>query len=372
MIWSTAAQEIEARAKNNPRRLTDPVDEGTIEYILDDLSKNRYGQQRRKRSDVRIVSMPPEPKRREGPPMVFGYGRVSTQNQYEKDNSVPAQQMRIEHYYHMVLKETGAIWGGFREDGQGISARKSTFAARPGGAKVLSELHAGDHLVVDKVDRLFRNIRDFCDMTEWFERHEVNLHILNLGGVSFNANTPMGKMMLSMLAVFAEMESRVTGERTKEAIGVKKKNGTYKRPPIACRRVKYGSDLFRYEWDLEQRKYLATIVDLRDNFYYTYHEIAHEMAERRKTMTPAEKSHPLIKAYKKMDAQVAHYHEMYTYGKALEVLGINDPLKVPSKAVMEEVTRRARHEMKDFWGEERKRRLMGRRSMRAPLPSRSR
>jgi DNA invertase Pin-like site-specific DNA recombinase len=371
MIWSEAAKEIERRAAEGDGKLTEEVDERSLEYILSDIRKNRYGQRRAKRTDRREVVMPINLRRRNGPPMVFGYGRVSTQGQYEKDNSVPAQQMRIEHYYNMVLKETGADWGGFRDDGQGISARKSTFAARPGGAKLLAELCAGDHLIVDKVDRLFRNIRDFVDMTEWFDRHEINLHILNLGGMSFNATSPMGKMMLSMLAVFAEMESRVTGDRTKEAIGVKKKNGTYKVPPIACKRVRYGTK-YRYEWDLEQRKYLAAIVELRDNHYFTYKEIALELAERRKSMTKEELSHPLIKVYKDMDTQVAHLHEMYTYGKAFEVLGINDPLKVPSKAVMEEVARRARHEMKDFWGEERKRLKMGRKSLRDPLPSRAR
>lgn len=363
MIWS----EAEARTEES----TPAVDKSTVEHILDELRKGHYKQERRKRSDVRITSMPPNPRRREGPPMVFGYGRVSTQGQYEKDNSVPAQQMRIEHYYSMVLQETGAVWGGFREDGQGISASKATFAARPGGAKLLAELCAGDHLIVDKVDRLFRNIRDFCDMTEWLERHEINLHILNLGGVSFNANSPMGKMMLSMLAVFAEMESRVTGERTKEAIGVKKKNGTYKKPPIACKRVKYGSQ-YRYEWDKEQRKYLATIVELRDHRYFTYREIAEEMAARRKVMTIDELSHPLIKAYKDMDTQIAHFHEMYTYGKAFEVLGVNDPSKVPAMSVLVQVARRARCEMKEAWGIERKRLKGDRRSMRHPLPSRSR
>jgi DNA invertase Pin-like site-specific DNA recombinase len=347
------------------------VSEGSIEHILDDLRKNNYKQQRRTRSDVRLISMPPQLKHREGPPMVFGYGRVSTQNQYERDNSVPAQQMRIEHYYNMVLKDTGAVWGGFRDDGQGISARKATFAARPGGSKILGELCAGDHLVVDKVDRLFRNIRDFCDMTEWFERHQINLHILNLGGVSFNATSPMGKMMLSMLAVFAEMESRVTGERTREAISAKKKNGTYGKPPIACKRVKYGSQ-YVYEWDLEQRKYLDMIVDLRDNHYLTYKEIALVMAERRKEMTKEELGHPLIKTYRQMDAQIAHLHEMYAIGKGFQVLGVSDPMKVPTKEILEQVTRRARHATNLDWKEERSSRLQGRKSMLERLPSRSR
>jgi DNA invertase Pin-like site-specific DNA recombinase len=77
-------------------------------------------------------------------------------------------------------------------------------------------------LVVAKLDRLSRSVIDAAQLIETARREGWNLVALDLG-VDFS--TAAGSAMAQTTAVFAELERRLIGERTRAALAVKKAQG---------------------------------------------------------------------------------------------------------------------------------------------------
>jgi DNA invertase Pin-like site-specific DNA recombinase len=87
---------------------------------------------------------------------------------------------------------------------------------------VLAELRRGDTLVVTKLSRLCRNLLDFAGILEDAKRRGWVLVVLEEG---FNLGTANGRAMAGILAVFAQWEREVMGERIKEALAEKRAGG---------------------------------------------------------------------------------------------------------------------------------------------------
>jgi DNA invertase Pin-like site-specific DNA recombinase len=94
---------------------------------------------------------------------------------------------------------------------------------------LLKFLRPGDTLVVTRIDRLARSMKDLQDI----------VHDLKARGIALKAteqpidtSTAAGKAFLDMLGVFAEFETNLRRERQLEGIAKAKANGIYKgRPP---------------------------------------------------------------------------------------------------------------------------------------------
>ena len=78
------------------------------------------------------------------------------------------------------------------------------------------------HIVALKLDRLFRDAQDALYQTRKWDGSGVALHLIDMGGQSANTASAMGRMMLTMMAAFAELEKNLIGERTAAALGHKK------------------------------------------------------------------------------------------------------------------------------------------------------
>jgi DNA invertase Pin-like site-specific DNA recombinase len=86
-----------------------------------------------------------------------------------------------------------------------------------------------DVLVTAKLDRLSRSLMDFATLMERSRRKGWALVALDLG---VDASTPSGEMLANVLAVFARFERRLIGQRTKDALAVKRAQGVVLgRPP---------------------------------------------------------------------------------------------------------------------------------------------
>lgn len=98
---------------------------------------------------------------------------------------------------------------------------------RPEGSKIAKLTAAGVcHIVALKLDRMFRNAVDALTHAEEWEQAGISLHLVDMGrGQSFNTGSSMGKMMLTMLAGFAEFERNMIAERTTAALRHKKAHG---------------------------------------------------------------------------------------------------------------------------------------------------
>ena len=109
-----------------------------------------------------------------------------------------------------------------------VRAEKRSGAGREGRTELrllLDFLHEGDTLVVTRVDRLARSVKDLQDI----------VHELKAKGVALKATeqpvdtgTAAGKAFLDMLAVFAEFETNLRRERQLEGIRAAKARGVYK------------------------------------------------------------------------------------------------------------------------------------------------
>ena len=102
---------------------------------------------------------------------------------------------------------------------------------------LLDFLREGDELIVTRVDRLARSIRDLQNI----------VHDLNTKGVTISATeqpidtkTSAGKCFLDMLGVFGEFETNLRKERQMEGIAKAKEKGVYKgrKPSVDVQKVR--------------------------------------------------------------------------------------------------------------------------------------
>lgn len=128
--------------------------------------------------------------------MIYGYARVSTVKQMKSGNSIEDQ----------VKQLTEA-------DAQEIvtDSYTGTKMERPNFTALLERLQPGDKLVVTKLDRFARTAVEGGAIVKQLHENGITIHILNMGIAD---NTPMGKLMVTMLLAFAEFERDMIVERT--------------------------------------------------------------------------------------------------------------------------------------------------------------
>ena len=83
---------------------------------------------------------------------------------------------------------------------------------RPGLRAAMKALRAGDTLVVWKLERLGRSVIDVLEMVK--RLHDRDIHLVSLTE-SLDGRTAIGKLMITILAGFAQMERDLIIERTK-------------------------------------------------------------------------------------------------------------------------------------------------------------
>src|SRR5260370_38696176 len=115
--------------------------------------------------------------------MLIGYARVSTN---EQDTTAQTS----------ALKTAGCEWI-FREKATGGRWN------RPELHRLLDHLRKGDVLVVWKLDRLSRSLRDVLTIMERLQEEKAGFRSLT---EAIDTTTPAGRMMMQMIGSFAEFE----------------------------------------------------------------------------------------------------------------------------------------------------------------------
>lgn len=104
-------------------------------------------------------------------------------------------------------------------------------AGRLALAECLDYLREGDTLVVTRIDRLSRSLRDLQNLVHDLESQNIKLMATEQ---AIDTSSASGKAFLDMLGVFAEFETRLRQERQREGIAQAKEKGAYKgRKPTA-------------------------------------------------------------------------------------------------------------------------------------------
>ncbi|TMP17004.1 recombinase family protein [Pseudoalteromonas sp. S2893] len=143
--------------------------------------------------------------------LVFGYARVSTKGQ---DLTVQLSKLS-EHGVDRVYSEK-------------LSGKNKN---RPELEKMIEQLRTGDTVVITKIDRLARNMRDFQNIVHELTERGVTLKILDQ---MIDTSSAQDKLFMNMLSMFAEFERTMILERQREGIEHAKSKGVYKgRKPIS-------------------------------------------------------------------------------------------------------------------------------------------
>ena len=198
-------------------------------------------------------------------PKTIGYIRVSSDEQAREGLSLEAQKRKINAYCELKDLELFQIFSD-----EAISGFKP-FEKRPGGSKAYEMLACGqaDHLVAIKLDRLFRNTGDAIAKATEFQKKNINLHLLD---VSVDTSTATGKMFFTVLAMLAQFERDITGERTKVVLDMKRKDGkVYNHPPFG-----YDRDGDKLVDNVAEQKAIVEILKMRNNGE-SYRDIASEL-----------------------------------------------------------------------------------------------
>jgi DNA invertase Pin-like site-specific DNA recombinase len=132
----------------------------------------------------------------------FGYARVSTQDQN--------LDLQIEALTKAGCKKV------FDDK---ISGSRGE---RPGLAKALEMLREGDTLVVWKLDRLGRSVKNLVDLVG--ELHKQGIQFKSLTD-AIDTGTPSGRFFFHVMASLAEMERELTVERTRAGLEVARQLG---------------------------------------------------------------------------------------------------------------------------------------------------
>jgi len=134
--------------------------------------------------------------------MKYGYARVSTEDQN------PAMQFA-------ALKRAGCKTV-FKDEVTGAHVK------RPALTRCLKKLETGDTLIVWKLDRLGRSLRDLIHMLDGFKQQGVKFRSLT---EAIDTETSAGRAMWQMIGVLAELEHSLIAERTRAGVKAAQKRG---------------------------------------------------------------------------------------------------------------------------------------------------
>lgn len=142
--------------------------------------------------------------------MFVGYARVSTQDQkpeLQLDALAQADCVRV-----------------FAEKASGAQRERPQLQA------ALDYMRNGDTLVVWKLDRLARSLKQLIETVEELERRGIGFRSLT---ENIDTTTPGGRLIFHIFAALAEFERSIIRERTKAGLDAARARGrTGGRPPV--------------------------------------------------------------------------------------------------------------------------------------------
>ena len=143
--------------------------------------------------------------------MEYGYIRVSSKSQAENNSMTEQEQTILEKYPSAEIH---------RE----VYTAAKDFNNRQVFNDLIDRLSDGDSLVVCKMDRFCRNVREGLSIIDGLLAKGVTVHILNLGVID---NSPIGRLLYTVLLAFAEFERNMIVERTRAGRELARQKDSY-------------------------------------------------------------------------------------------------------------------------------------------------
>ncbi|MFD9398354.1 recombinase family protein [Streptomyces sp. NPDC060011] len=182
--------------------------------------------------------------------MRIGYGRVSTSDQHPEAQHDALTAAQCDEIF--IDKLSGKL------------------ASRPELDKALLVLREGDHLVITKLDRLGRSLRNLMDLSDLLQKKGVGLVVLDQG---IDTSTPAGRLFFNIIGSIAEFEHSLMVERTKQGLEAARARGRTggQKPKLKARQIALAQEMYEE-------------VDGSGKRRYTVQQIADELGVSRPTI----------------------------------------------------------------------------------------
>ncbi len=179
--------------------------------------------------------------------MRIGYARVSTYDQNP--------ELQLDALKKSSCKKI------FTDKISGVSQ------ARPQLDRLIDNLREGDTVVVWRLDRLGRSIKDLIEWMDYFQENKIGFVSLQ---ESINTTTPTGKLIFHIMAALAEFERNLIRERTMAGLRAAKARGRKGgRPPkLDQKRVKTAIKLHK-QGDMSVQE-ICDMMEISRKTLYNY------------------------------------------------------------------------------------------------------
>jgi len=184
----------------------------------------------------------------------IGYARVSTDKQADRGVSLEAQTEKIRA---MAVVHNAELVDIIVDGGESAKSLN-----RPGMERLLALVDSGavEAVIVAKLDRLTRSVKDLCTLLERFERREVTLISV---AESLDTGSAAGRLVLNIMTAVSQWEREAIGERTRDAMNHKRNNG--ERVGNIAFGYRLSSDGVHVEPEPTEQATIAAVAELRSN-----------------------------------------------------------------------------------------------------------
>lgn len=129
---------------------------------------------------------------------------------YARQSVEKADSLSIQGQIDLCRKEAREGYKVYKD--RGYSGKNTN---RPAFQQLMSDVERGlvHKIIVYRLDRFSRSIADFGQLWEVLNQHQVEFVSIN---ETFDTSTPMGRAMLNIIMVFAQLERETTAERVRD------------------------------------------------------------------------------------------------------------------------------------------------------------
>jgi site-specific DNA recombinase len=182
----------------------------------------------------------------------IGYARVSTDKQADRGVSLEAQTEKIRA---MAVVHSAELADIIVEAGESAKSLN-----RPGMQRLLAlvDSAAVNAVIIAKLDRLTRSVKDLCELLERFERRGVALISV---AESLDTSSAAGRLVINIMTAVSQWEREAIGERTRDAMRHKRSNG--ERVGNIAFGHRLASDGVHVEPEPTEQAAIAAITELR-------------------------------------------------------------------------------------------------------------
>ena len=179
--------------------------------------------------------------------MLVGYARIST------------------HEQNLNLQEDALTKAGcekvFVDKVSGVAA------ARPGIEDAIKYLRSGDTLVVWRLDRLGRSLKDLIKLVGDLEERKINFRSLQ---ESIDTTNPGGKLVFHIFGALAEFERNLIQERTKAGLAAARARGKKGGRPKTLDKTERDIAIRLYNERKNSIKEICQIMKISKTTFYNY------------------------------------------------------------------------------------------------------